>query len=233
MDLEPTLFFNGVDGSWYCTRCRERVVKNGRTKGGKQRYHCRLCKTTKVLIPEPNRFGDRYDEQIIRLLKEGCGIRSIARLVGIGPATVTRKILLIAANVQPPALSEKGLSFQVDELHTCVGKTNRKICVIYSWNASLHQAFSLSVGTRSKASLRKVIEPLLLADARRINTDGYSGYEKVIPLNKHTISKRRNNHIERKHLSLRTHLKRLQRRTICFSRSAEMLEAVVRIYLWG
>ena len=35
------------------------------------------------------------------------------------------------------------------------------------------------------------------------------------------------------HLNFRTHLKRLNRRTICFSRSNEMLASVVKIYLWG
>ncbi|HMW09684.1 MAG TPA: transposase, partial [Bacteroidia bacterium] len=32
---------------------------------------------------------------------------------------------------------------------------------------------------------------------------------------------------------LRTHLKRLNRRTICFTRSAIMLFACLKIYFWG
>jgi hypothetical protein len=48
------------------------------------------------------------------------------------------------------------------------------------------------------------------------------------------ISKFRNtNHIERKNLSLRTHLKRLNRRTICFSKSLVILSACLRIYFWS
>ena len=38
------------------------------------------------------------------------------------------------------------------------------------------------------------------------------------------------NHIERHNLTIRTHIKRLTRRTICFSRKAIMLYAVLKIY---
>jgi insertion element IS1 protein InsB len=40
------------------------------------------------------------------------------------------------------------------------------------------------------------------------------------------------NHIERFNLTLRTHLKRLNRRTICFSRSLVLLNAILKIYFW-
>ncbi|WP_409070947.1 IS1 family transposase [Flavobacterium sp.] len=38
--------------------------------------------------------------------------------------------------------------------------------------------------------------------------------------------------MERKNLSLRTHLKRLNRRSICFSKNLIILNAVLRIYFW-
>jgi insertion element IS1 protein InsB len=37
--------------------------------------------------------------------------------------------------------------------------------------------------------------------------------------------------IERNHLNFRTRIKRLQRRTICYSKSAEMHEAVIKLYV--
>ncbi|WP_188464902.1 IS1 family transposase [Marivirga lumbricoides] len=39
--------------------------------------------------------------------------------------------------------------------------------------------------------------------------------------------------MERKNLSLRTHLKRLNTRSICFSKSKVMLIACLTIYFWG
>ncbi|OYU93847.1 MAG: transposase, partial [Bacteroidetes bacterium B1(2017)] len=44
---------------------------------------------------------------------------------------------------------------------------------------------------------------------------------------------RATNSIERMNLTLRTHLKRLNRRSIAFSRSVVVLSAVLRIYFWG
>ncbi|WP_394801047.1 IS1 family transposase [Niabella ginsengisoli] len=41
------------------------------------------------------------------------------------------------------------------------------------------------------------------------------------------------NHIERYNLSLRTHLKRLARRSICFTKSLKILQAILKIYFWG
>ncbi|WP_255539589.1 IS1 family transposase [Flavobacterium sp. CLA17] len=38
--------------------------------------------------------------------------------------------------------------------------------------------------------------------------------------------------MERKNLTLRTHLKRLNRRTICFSKSLVVFTAVLKIYFW-
>ncbi|MBN9294195.1 MAG: transposase, partial [Flavobacteriia bacterium] len=49
----------------------------------------------------------------------------------------------------------------------------------------------------------------------------------------HKIHRRCTNHIERQNLNLRTHLKRLNRKTICYSKSLMMLLAVVKIYFWG
>ena len=41
------------------------------------------------------------------------------------------------------------------------------------------------------------------------------------------------NHIERNNLTIRTHIKRLTRRTICFSRNVDMLYATLKIYFWA
>ncbi|MCA4783332.1 transposase, partial [Empedobacter stercoris] len=44
---------------------------------------------------------------------------------------------------------------------------------------------------------------------------------------------RSTNHIERNHLSLRTHLKRLNRKTICYTKNMDILSAILTIYFWG
>ena len=68
---------------------------------------------------------------------------------------------------------------------------------------------------------------------KTIYTDGLGMYQKLIPESNHKIHRRCTNHIERQNLTLRTHLKRLNRRTICYSKSITMLYVVVKIYFWG
>lgn len=222
-----------VDISSKTGRCGGFFIKNGRTNYGKQRLVCRICRVSKVDNPKERGFGNRYDAEITILTKEGMGIRSIGRILGISPSTVVSKILKQAEKITEPKVPEKLDRIQVDEVHTFIQNKDREIYVIYSWSQELKRVLSLTVGTRSKVNLRKVVNPLLEAQAETINTDKYSGYKGIVPKKKHTTFKRRNNGIERQNLNLRTHLKRLNRRTICFSKSALMLEAVLKIYCWA
>jgi len=54
-----------------------------------------------------------------------------------------------------------------------------------------------------------------------------SSVQRLISKGIHKIYSRCTNYIERKNLTLRTLLKRLARKTLCFTRTAEMLENVV------
>jgi insertion element IS1 protein InsB len=47
----------------------------------------------------------------------------------------------------------------------------------------------------------------------------------------HTTSKRSTQKIERKHLTLRSHIKRLVRKTICFSKSTQMHDIVIGLFV--
>ncbi|MBA3692020.1 MAG: hypothetical protein H0W77_00945 [Acidobacteria bacterium] len=53
-----------------------------------------------------------------------------------------------------------------------------------------------------------------------------------MPPEKHFVGKCGTVNIERNNLNFRTHLKRLERRRICFSKSEEIHDAVIKIYVW-
>ncbi|MGQ3132564.1 MAG: IS1 family transposase [Flavobacteriales bacterium] len=65
---------------------------------------------------------------------------------------------------------------------------------------------------------------------RKIYTDGLPVYKYLVPPVLHGVFQRCINYIERKNLTLRQHLRRLSRRTLGYSRSPEMLQALLRIY---
>ena len=67
--------------------------------------------------------------------------------------------------------------------------------------------------------LKKLLKPFGITKSY---TDRLKTYERHLPLEKRQISKLKMQTIERKHLTLRTRIKRLARKSICFSKSVQM-----------
>jgi insertion element IS1 protein InsB len=65
----------------------------------------------------------------------------------------------------------------------------------------------------------------------RYHTDNWQSYAKFLPARRHRTGKEGMSRIERHNLNFRTRLKRLQRHTICYSKSAVMHDAVIKLYL--
>ncbi len=61
--------------------------------------------------------------------------------------------------------------------------------------------------------------------------DGWGAYERHLPAQRHEIGKRKTQRIEQKHLRLRTRIKRLVRKTICFSKTEEMHDIVIGLFI--
>ena len=89
------------------------------------------------------------------------------------------------------------------------------------------------IGNRSKEHLAHVINQLLTLSPKRIYTDKLVQYNSLIPVTIHNNAWFRTNGIERFNVNIRIHIKCLSRKTICFSESIIMLEAITRIYFWG
>ena len=65
----------------------------------------------------------------------------------------------------------------------------------------------------------------------RYYTDKWGAYRRYLPPDQHVIGKLPMQKIERKHLTLRTRLKRLARQTLCFSRSTVMHDTVIGLFI--
>ncbi|WP_071841671.1 IS1 family transposase [Fluviicola taffensis] len=213
-----------------CRHCFEPCIKKGKT-GNHQRYKCSTCMKYQQEIYSYNSHLV-MDMEIIGLIKEGVGILGISRLLQISKATVIRRTVRIGKSIRRSSPIVFGQKYQVDELFTYVGHKKNRVCVAYSIEESTGNVIDIVVGRRNKTNLRKVISTLVLAEASQITTDKLNIYKELIPSTVHSTKHRGINKIERKNLTLRTHLKRLNRRTICYSKSIKMLDAVLRIYFW-
>ena len=79
-------------------------------------------------------------------------------------------------------------------------------------------------GTREREVLWELVGLLysLNIEIVRVYSDDNFAYHDIIPKNVLQTGKRNTQKIERKHLTFRTRLKRLARKTICYSKSVEM-----------
>ncbi|OAT31254.1 transposase [Buttiauxella brennerae ATCC 51605] len=64
-----------------------------------------------------------------------------------------------------------------------------------------------------------------------ITSDNWGSYTREVPQDKHLTGKIFTQRIERNNLTLRTRIKRLTRKTICFSCSVELHEKVIGAFI--
>jgi insertion element IS1 protein InsB len=76
--------------------------------------------------------------------------------------------------------------------------------------------------------LQALLEPFGIS---RYYTDGWGTYERHVEAETHTVGKEHMQRIESKHINLRTRIKRLVRRTICFSKTEHMHDLVIGLFI--
>ncbi len=217
-----------------CIRCvgHSDLIKFGKSNQGKQRYKCWKCNKTRVKNYTYSAYNNNINRQIILLTKEGLGIKNTARVLKISTTTLLKRILLIAREIKQPAMNF-GKIYEVDEMRTFVKRKDKLIWIVYALERATKKVVSFNVGRRTNNTLSKVIDSVVLSSPLVIYTDKLKHYKYLIDQTIHKTNRFGTNHIERKNLTLRTHLKRLNRRTICHSKSIMILSAILSIYFWG
>lgn len=65
----------------------------------------------------------------------------------------------------------------------------------------------------------------------RFYTDGWGAYQRHLDPRLPEVGKHHTQQLERQHLTLRTRIKRLVRKTICFSKSTQMHDLVIGLFI--
>jgi insertion element IS1 protein InsB len=102
------------------------------------------------------------------------------------------------------------------------------------WHAIDHRTgrvLAYVVGTHKDAVFLELQALLAPFGITRYYTDKGGAYQRHLPPEQHTVGKQSMQKIERKHITLRTRLKRLVRKTLCFSRSCVMHDLVIGLYM--
>jgi insertion element IS1 protein InsB len=125
----------------------------------------------------------------------------------------------------------RGLSSELDEMWSYVGK---KAHQHWLWHAIDHhtgKVLAYGFGRRQDEvflRLKALLEPFGIT---RYYTDRWGTYERHVNAEQHTVGKVHMQRIESKHINLRTRIKRLVRRTICFSKTERMHELVIGLFV--
>jgi insertion element IS1 protein InsB len=120
---------------------------------------------------------------------------------------------------------------EVDELWSYVGKKREQR---WLWHAIDHHSgkvLAYIFGRRKDEVLLKLKALLKPFGIRRYYTDYWGAYTRHLEAGEHQPGKRHTQKIERKHLTLRTRIKRLTRKTICFSKSIQMHDLVIGLFV--
>jgi insertion element IS1 protein InsB len=120
---------------------------------------------------------------------------------------------------------------EVDEMWSFVGKKREPR---WLWHAIDHRSghvLAYVLGRRKDEvflQLKALLEPFGIT---RYYTDYWGAYTRHLEADEHQPGKRNTQQIERKHLTLRTRIKRFVRKTICFSGSIQMHDIVLGLFI--
>jgi insertion element IS1 protein InsB len=128
-------------------------------------------------------------------------------------------------------LIQKVAAAEVDEMWSVVGnKTQQR----WLWHAIDHRTgvmLAYVFGSRQDDVFVQLKQLLTPFGIHHFYTDGAEVYQRHLEPEQHTVGKTYTQKIERKHLTWRTRIKRLVRKTICFSKSIRLHDMVIGLFV--
>jgi insertion element IS1 protein InsB len=120
---------------------------------------------------------------------------------------------------------------EVDEMWSFVGKKREPRWLWHAMDYRSGHVLAYVLGRRKDEvflKLQALLEPFGI---KKYYTDSWGAYTPHLEADEHQPGKRNTQQIERKHLTLRTRIKRLVRKTSCFSRSIPMHDIVLGLFI--
>jgi insertion element IS1 protein InsB len=116
------------------------------------------------------------------------------------------------------------------------GRVYSKNTPCWLWHAIDHETGAVVayvLGTRGEETLWQLWTLLseMNIEVTEVYSDNNFAYHNVVPFNILAVGKKNTQKIERKHLTFRTRLKRLTRKTICYSKSIKMHKILIGLLI--
>jgi insertion element IS1 protein InsB len=120
---------------------------------------------------------------------------------------------------------------EVDEMWSFVGKKQGPRWLWHALDHHTGKVLAYVFGRRQDAVFVKLKALLKPFGITRYYTDCWGAYRRHLDAEEHRPGKRNTQKIERKHLTLRTRIKRLTRKTMCFSKSTQLHDIVIGLFI--
>ncbi|WP_347277943.1 IS1 family transposase [Leptolyngbya sp. FACHB-711] len=120
---------------------------------------------------------------------------------------------------------------EMDEMWSFVGKKNQQRWLWHAIDHASGKVLAYVLADHTDAALKSLMQLLTPFGIEQFYTDGWGGYARLLDEDQHEVGKHYTQKIERKHLTLRTRIKRLARKTICFSKSEWMHDIVIGLFI--
>ena len=144
---------------------------------------------------------------------------------------MNRALLTIGDQSIRSVTIEKVDESEMDEMWSFVQNKGQQRWLRHAIDHISGKVLAYTFGTRKDAAfldLKRLLEPFGIS---RFYTYEWDAYERHLDPKQHVVGKQHTWRIERKHLTFRTRLKRLTRKTICFSKTTQMHDIVVGLFI--
>ena len=214
-----------------CPHCASfNLKKNGKTRNKKQKYLCKDCH--KQFITDYSYRGCRLfiRSLIVPMTLNNSGIRDIAGVLRISVNTVLNRIRKAAAELPILRTPVRAQTVELDEFWSFVGSKKNQRWTWLGLTSSSGRIGAVVNGRRTDKCCRELLGKYRNSCIAQFASDEWQSYSKYVPADLHYIGKDKTQRIERTNLNFRLHVKRLNRRTIAFSKTDEMHDAVINLY---
>ena len=151
-----------------------------------------------------------------------------AFLAAHAPDQITVEVVKVEENHD---VNSDNPEVEIDEMWSYVGHKGNKRWLWHAIDRETRKVLAYVFGERKDQvflELKGLLEPFGIS---RFYTDHWGAYERNLDPEQHIIGKKNTQKIERKHLTLRTRIKRLARKTICFSKKEQMHDIVIGLFV--
>ncbi len=183
-----------------------------------QNWKCKMC-SKQFQSEYLYRGADRsVKDQLLQMLLRGSGIRDTALVQGVSPATVLRCLIRESIHAVVKPKKQHYHQVQIDELWMYVAKKKKKVWLLYAYSYETDEVLAFTMGKRNSKTVGNLLLKLKALEIDWYLTASWKACKEELPYYKHLIGKQFTKAIEGVNTWFRVRIRRLNRRTVCFSK---------------